>query len=277
MAAIFRRRVALGGGGRQPADESIADLFHENTKLHRATAIAAVGDEGYGARELEAMARAYKRYRLHPQVRLPRVPADAVGSPLGEVIAARRTIRTFAPDQPTLSEVSAILQWGYGITGEVRIPGGGVQSFRAAPSAGALYPAEIYLGVRTVRGLDAGIYHYEVPEHSLALLSRGDPTERLYDVCCGQEYARQAGMVVLISAVIERTKRKYGDRGYRHVLLDIGHLGENLYLVCTALDLAIVPTCGIFDDEAADVLGIDGCDETVFYAAFVGRRPTEEL
>jgi SagB-type dehydrogenase family enzyme len=81
----------------------------------------------------------------------------------------------------------------------------------------------------------------------------------------------------LISAVIERTKRKYGDRGYRHVLLDIGHLGENLYLVCTALGLAIIPTCGFFDDEAADLLGIDGCDEVVFYAAFIGRMPTKEL
>jgi SagB-type dehydrogenase family enzyme len=179
-------------------------------------------------------------------------------------------------DQLTLREVSAILQWSYGITGEVRMAGGGVQSFRAAPSAGALYPAEIYLGVRAVRGLDAGIYHYEVPESSLALLSQGDPTERLHEVCCGQQYAHQAGIVVLISGVIERTKRKYGDRGYRHVLLDVGHLGQNIYLVCTALNLAIVPTCGFFDDEAADLLGIDGCDEPVLYAAFIGRTPTEE-
>jgi SagB-type dehydrogenase family enzyme len=133
------------------------------------------------------------------------------------------------------------------------------------------------LGVRAVRGLEAGIYHYEVPDASLALLNRGDPTDRLHDVCCGQEYARQAAIVVLISAVIERTKRKYGDRGYRYVLLDIGHLGQNLYLVCTALGLAIVTTCGFFDDEAADLLGIDGCDEAVFYVAFIGRRPAEEL
>jgi SagB-type dehydrogenase family enzyme len=145
------------------------------------------------------------------------------------------------------------------------------------PSAGALYPAEIYLGVRAVRGLEAGIYHYEVPENSLALLSRGNPADPLHKVCCGQEYARQAAVVVLISAVIERTKRKYGDRGYRYVLLDIGHLGQNLYLACTALGLAIVTTCGFFDDEAADLLGIDGCDEAVFYVAFIGSNADREL
>jgi len=259
--------------GRRPVDESIADLFHENTKLQRATAVVSAGDQGYGVRELEAMARAYKRYRLHPHVPLPPVPADAAGLPLGEVMAARRTSRSFGSEHLTLSEVSTFLQWSYGLTGEARIPGGGVQGFRAAPSAGALYPAEIYIGVRAVRGLDAGIYHYEVPDRSLALLSAGDPTERLHEVCCGQEYVRHAGIVLLISATVERTMRKYGDRGYRYVLLDIGHLGQNLYLAATALGLAIVTTCGFFDDEAADLLGIDGCDEAVFYVAFIGRKP----
>jgi SagB-type dehydrogenase family enzyme len=134
-----------------------------------------------------------------------------------------------------------------------------------------LYPAEIYLGVRAVRGLEAGIYHYEVPDSSLALLDRGEPTERLVNICCGQEYARQAAFVLLISAVVERTKRKYGERGYRYVLLDIGHLAENIYLACTALGLAVVTTGAFIDDAAADLLGIDGYDEAVFYIAFVGR------
>lgn len=274
MAEIFRRESALRREGRRHADVSIAELFHENTKLQRA---ATVANDNYGARELDAMARAYKRYRLHFQVPLPTLVGRVVGPSFGEVIVGRRSDRSFASDQLSLSQVSAILQWSYGITGEVGVPGGGVQRFRAAPSAGALYPAEIYLGVRAVQGLEEGIYHYEVPVASLALLSRGDPTDRLYEVCCRQEYARQAAIVVLLSGVVERTKRKYGDRGYRYVLLDIGHLGENLYLACTALGLAIVTTCGFYDDEAADLLGIDGCDEAVFYVAFIGRKEIDEL
>jgi SagB-type dehydrogenase family enzyme len=273
MVEIFRRHAALREGDRQRAGGSLADLFHENTKLHRGTGGAPDVADGYGVRELEAMARAYKRYRLHPQIPLPQVPVDTVGPPFAETIAARRSRRDFASRQLELAELSAVLQWSCGITGGSTIDGGGgVQRFRAAPSAGALYPAEIYLGVNAVKGLEAGLYHYEVPEASLALLNRGDPGGRLHEICCGQEYARQAAVVVLISAVVERTKRKYGDRGYRYVLLDIGHLGQNLYLACTALDLAVVTTCAFFDDEAADFLGIDGCDEVVVYVAFIGPR-----
>lgn len=278
MAGLFRRVVALRGGGQQASAESLAGLFHENTKLQRPTALVTPArEEAHSIRELDAMARAFKRYPRHPQVPLPTVPENLVGPPLGDVMAARRSARTFASDGISLSEVSTVLQWSYGITGQVGVHGGEIQSFRAAPSAGALYPAEIYLGVRAVEGVDAGIYHYEVQENSLALLNRGDPSGRLYDVCCGQEFARQASAVVLISAVVERTKRKYGDRGYRLVLLDIGHLGQNLYLACTSLGLAIVTTCGFFDDEAADLLGIDGCDEAIFYLAFIGKALTEAL
>jgi SagB-type dehydrogenase family enzyme len=274
MAEIFRREVALRGGGQRSADQPLGELYHENTKLRRALAAGAAGDDSYGVRELEAMARGYKRYRLHPQVPLPPAPGSAGGLSFNELTAARRSRRNFASSELPLIELSAILQWSYGATGEAGMPGGGVQRFRAAPSAGALYPAEIYLGVRAVEGLTAGIYHFEAPEPSLALLSCGDPTNRLFEVCCGQEYARQAAVVVLISAVVGRTKRKYGERGYRYVLLDIGHLGQNLYLACTALDLAIVTTCGFFDDEAADLLGIDGLDEAVFYVAFIGKNAT---
>lgn len=278
MPELFRREVAFGEGRRPSAGESIAELFHENTKLVRSTAVDPRAEAGnYGLRELEAMSRAYKRYRLHPHVPLPPIPANFAGPAFAEVIAARRSRRTFGPEQLSLNELSAILQWSYGITGGVEIPGGGVQHYRAVPSAGALYPAEIYLGVRDVQGLGAGIYHYEVTDTSLALLSRGDPSEQLYKVCCEQEFARGAATVVLISGVIQRSMRKYGGRGYRLVLLDIGHLGENFYLACTALGLSIVTTTGFFDDEVADLLGIDGCDEAVFYVAFIGRTQTGEL
>lgn len=269
MAEIFRREAALRG--KQEPVVTLSELYHENTKLRRPTIAALAGSGNYGVREMEAMARAYKRYRSFPQTPLPPIPPDLVGPPIADVIAARRSNRNFLTGQLDLTEVSAIMQWSYGVTAEVGIPGGARQRFRAAPSAGALYPAEIYIGARAVRGLETGIYHYEVPDASLALLDRGDPTDRLYEICCGQDHARQAGIVVMITAVLERTKRKYGERGYRYVLLDIGHLAQNLYLACTALGVAVTTTAAFFDDEAADLLGIDGCDEAVMYVAFVGK------
>ena len=110
------------------------------------------------------------------------------------------------------------------------------------------------------------------PNHELELLIPGDPTDKVFEVCCGQEHARQASVVILISGVLTRTKLKYGERGYRYVLLDIGHLGQNLYLSCTAMELAVMTTCGFFDDEANKLLRIDGVDETVMYVAFIGKR-----
>lgn len=272
---IFRREVALNAGQDFP-EPSIAALFHENTKLHRSTALRGVADDEYGVPELDAMARAYKRYRLRPKVDLAPITIDTDRLFLGQTLAARRTRRAFGQEALGLAEVSTILQLSYGITGEIRMPGGGVQPLRAAPSAGALYPGELYLAVHRVNGVDPGIYHYEVLDNKLALLSHGDVTDQVCEVCCGQEYAREAGITVLISAVIERTTRKYSDRGYRYVLLDIGHLGQNLYLSCTALGLSIVTTCGFYDDEAADMLGIDGCDESVLYVGFIGRSLTAD-
>ena len=267
---IFRENLALHPGQRA-ADASISELFHENTKVRRYMAAPGATESEYHLAETDAMSRAYKLYRQRPKIALPPIPIEHARLSLREAIAARRTRRAFAPGQITLQEISSILQLSYGITRQAGTPGGGTQPLRGAPSAGALYPAELYLAVRNVSGLDAGIYHYEVPETQLALLHTGDVSQRLTDICCGQAYGEEAALTVLISAVVQRTTRKYGDRGYRYVLIDLGHVAQNLYLSCTALDLSMVPTCAFYDDAAAHLLGIDGCDESAFYIGFIGR------
>lgn len=264
---IFRRETAFS----PRSEPSVSALYHENTKLHPYMATGNEGETHYGLAEIDVMARAYKRYRQRPKIDLPPVQPDHGAMSLRQTITSRRSQRSFAAEGLTLSELSAILRLSYGITGELPTPGGGRQPLRAAPSAGALYAAEMYVSVRDVRGLDAGIYHFEVPDDQLALLRSGDVSERLAEVCCGQDYALKAAATVLISGVVERTTRKYGDRGYRYVLLDVGHLGQNLYLSGTALGLSITTTCGFYDDAAADLLGIEGSDEPVFYVGFIGR------
>ena len=276
MSQLFRQESAFRSPEGQPGGSSLAELFHENTKNHRPIHFPNTSEDTYTVKELDAMTRAYKQYRRRPRVALPEVQSCPAES-FDDIIRARRTNRKFGSGELALAELSALMQWSYGISAEAVITGGGVQRLRAAPSAGALYPAEIYLGVRSVGGLDAGIYHYEVPDHTAALLSHGDASERLQAVCCGQEYAREAAVVVLIAGVIERTRRKYGNRGYRYVLLDVGHLAQNLCLAATVLGLSITTTCGFFDDEAADLIGIDGCDEAVLYVAFVGKPSCTEI
>ena len=275
MPGIFKRHFALGPES-ELRHESLSELFHENTKLRPLFGSGPATLPEYTIPELNAMAHAYKRYRSRPRVPLPPLEQlPATDTRFDDVIAARRSARNFADADLELDALARVLQQTYGITGEVRIPGGGALHFRAAPSAGALYPAELYFGVRRIAGLEPGIYHYEVPENALALLRGGDQTDALFDVCCRQEYARIAAVIVLISVVVERTKRKYGERGYRYALLDVGHLAQNLYLSATALGLAVMTTCGFFDDAANDLLRLDGLDEAVLYVAFIGRRASD--
>ena len=256
-----------------PPPLSLSELYHENTKLHPLTAQQMMPPDNYSTADLQAMSRAYKQYPFLPRVKLP--PIESLpqnGRTFDEVVSSRRSLRDFADLDLTLNELSQILHQSYGITGEISTTSGFSQDLRSAPSAGALYPAEIYIAIRKVSHVEPGIYHYNVANHEIELLIPGDPTERMHEVCCGQEYVRQASIVVLISGVLERTKLKYGERGYRYALLDIGHLGQNLYLSCTSLELAIMTTCGFFDDQANQLLRIDGVDETAMYVAFIGKR-----
>ncbi len=254
---------------------SLSELYHENTKIHPLTAkdLKMIPSSDYSTADLQAMSRAYKQYPSLPRVKLP--PIENItqnGRTFDEVVSSRRSQRDFADLELDLDELSKILHQSYGITGEISTNKGFRQDLRSAPSGGGLYPAEIYIAVRRVTGVAPGIYHYNVPNHELELLIPGDPTEKMHEVCCGQEYVHQASFIILISGVLERTKLKYGERGYRYVLLDIGHLGQNIYLSCTALQLAIMTTCGFFDDEANKLLRLDGVDETAMYVAFVGKR-----
>jgi len=260
-----------------PLPLSLSELYHENTKIHPLTAqdLEMIPSGDFSAADLQALSRAYKQYPYLPRVKLPAIEGiPQNGRTFDEVVSSRRSVRDFADLDLDLDELSKILHQSYGITGELPTKSGFRQDLRSTPSGGALYPAEIYIAVRKVSGVEPGIYHYNVPNHELELMIPGDPTEQMYEVCCRQEFVRQASIVVLISAVLERTKLKYGERGYRYALLDIGHLGQNIYLSCTSLELAIMTTCGFFDDEVNKLLRIDGVDETAMYVAFIGKRRT---
>ncbi|GJL77836.1 MAG: hypothetical protein NPINA01_08250 [Nitrospinaceae bacterium] len=272
MAGIIIQPSVLGPRKENPTT-SISELYHENSKLHPSIPTEMIAPGNYTETEILAMARGYKQYRLAPQIKLPEkdsLPANEKS--IDEVVASRRSVRSFSDQALSLKELSKLLQQSYGITGEISLPDGGTIALRASPSGGALYPAEIYLGIRKVEGLEPGIYHYNVPDHALELLIPGDPTEKLHEACCQQEYTQQAAVVFLISGVFQRTKRKYGERGYRYVFLDVGHLAQNIYISSTAQDLAVMTTCGFFDDVANQLLRIDGIDEATLYVAFVGKK-----
>ncbi len=255
---------------------SISELFHENTKLHPQATADLIPQNVIDPMDLQAMSQAYKCYPQSKTIALPTPKPSSTTKPFGEVIEERRTQRDFADQPIQLEELSAVLHQTYGITGSASIPGGGTQYFRASPSGGAMYPAEIYLGIRRVKGVAPGIYHYNAKDHTLEQLIKENPEQALYEGFCQQDYALQSSVIMMISAIMPRNKRKYGERGYRYILLDVGHLAQNLYLSCTAHDFAIMTTCGFFDDELHRLLELDGVDEAVIYGAFFGARSPEK-
>jgi len=162
---------------------------------------------------------------------------------LEATIGRRQSERDFAPQQLLLTQLSQLLWAAQGT--------GGASWSRTVPSAGATYPLEIFAvcGVNGVEWVDAGIYGYDINNHTLRLHHAGDVRLELARAALAQEYIYEAPVDIVICAVYERTTRRYGDRGERYVHIEVGHAGQNIYLQATALGLGTV-AIGAFHDEA---------------------------
>ncbi|MGB2583939.1 MAG: SagB/ThcOx family dehydrogenase [Dehalococcoidia bacterium] len=180
-----------------------------------------------------------------------------------ETLLNRRSVRQYTGEALTLEEVSQLLWSAQGITAEW----GG----RTAPSAGALYPLEVYLVAGNVESLTPGIYKYINDGHELVKVRDEDVREELANAALGQTPVRDGAIDIVISAIYERTMKKYGDRGVRYVHMEAGHAAQNIYLQATALDLGAV-TIGAFADELVKKLLSMPEEEAPLYIIPVGRR-----
>ncbi|MCP4683791.1 MAG: SagB/ThcOx family dehydrogenase [Desulfobacterales bacterium] len=172
---------------------------------------------------------------------------------LERTIEQRRTVRSFRDVPLTMQQFSQLLWAAQGITEH-----GGFK--RAAPSGGALYPADIYtvIGDTCVENLAAGIYHFEPRDHSIRSISRGDKRKDVASASLGQMWMGDAPVMFVLTAEYDRTSVKYGDRGVRYALIEIGHIGQNIFLQCRALGLE-TGIVGAFNDR--DVAGILGTEK----------------
>jgi len=175
----------------------------------------------------------------------------------------RRSIRSYTGEPLTLQEVSQLLWAAQGITDP--------RGFRTAPSAGALYPLEVYVVAGDVQDLSPAIYRYEPDQHQLAKVADGDVRAKLAEVALGQSCVKEGVVDFIFTAVYERTTGKYGDRGARYVHIEVGHAAQNLCLQATALDLGVV-TIGAFHDEGVAKLLNLPQNEQPLYIIPVGRK-----
>jgi SagB-type dehydrogenase family enzyme len=191
-----------------------------------------------------------------PEPKIPR------GISIEEAIKGRRSVREFTPEPLSLEDLSQLLWSAQGITGRSR--------GRAAPSAGATYPLELYAVVERVSGIDPGLYHYLPKEHSLDCVTLGPYNTALSDASLGQACVRNASLNLVFAAVYDRTTGRYGERGIRYVHIDVGHASENVYLQCRSLGLGTVAV-GAFDDEKVkDALKLKK-EESPVYIMPVGK------
>lgn len=191
--------------------------------------------------------------------------------PVGEVLKRRRSVRDFLLKPLDLARVGRLLFASFGVRGYRRIETEWAYD-RPVPSAGGLYPLEVYVATQAVEGLVDGLYHYDARAHQLEVRQGGLFLPQLADIALGQEMINRANLVIMISAVFQRMMWKYRMRGYRYVWLDAGHLGQNLYLVATALGLGPMSVGGFFDDELNQLLGLPPGEEDVIYLVCIGNQ-----
>lgn len=174
------------------------------------------------------------------KIKLPE-PSYNSDTSIEEALLKRKSVREYQKKAITLENVSQILWAAQGITNKAK-------GKRTAPSAGALYPLEIYLVVGNVNDLASGIYKYKPNEHELILISEGDKRNELSKYSAQPEAIQSAPMTLVISAVYKRTSVKYGERAPRYVHIEVGHSAQNVCLQIISLNLSTV-TIGAFQDS----------------------------
>ncbi len=252
------------GGQRRPFYSS---TYHSMSAVTRHEEL--VGIKGRG-QPPSPSGLEFKEYPRAQRVNLPRPQMSA--RTLWSALENRQSTREFSPAGITLSGLAALLN-PLGII--TRVPGRRFRAWtetrRMYPSAGALYPIEAYVAVLDCSGLEQGIYHYNVKRNCLELLSSGSARDELVHAT-GETWAGEASVAIVLTAVFDRTQRKYGERGYRYILLEAGHAMQNICLVAEALQLGLCPCGGFVDHDINALLELNESVEAALYLALIGRR-----
>ena len=175
----------------------------------------------------------------------------------------RQSVRSYRAEAVTLAELSQLLWAAQGVTRP--------RGFRTAPSAGALYPLELYVVGGDIEGLESGIYKYRPLDHALWLVSKGDRRAELSGAALGQGCVRRGALIIVFCAVYERVTRHYGDRGVMYVHMEAGHAAQNVHLQAVGLNLGTVVIGAFRDPEVSRIVGLTDAEEPI-YLMPLGKR-----
>ena len=199
-------------------------------------------------------------------------------SDVTRLASKRWSCRAYELKALPLSTLSALLWGSYGITRtDEALLGGSLALMRPVPSAGGLFPLEIYVASQRVQDLPDGLHHYNVRNHALEPMSDGPIFKTLQPHLFMFQSIEHANAIVFLAAVFNRTQKKYGPRGYRYILLEAGHVAQNLCLLAVEQGLGSLCMGGYADGELNRVLGLTPLQEGVVYSVAVGWPATAEL
>ena len=236
---------------------SIGERFHAQTSITWSKVISSV------IQSLPSRPSQYKAYPGASMIKLPK--PEYRGIILEEAIRERRSARKYSSKPVNLQQLSQLLFAAQGVNGKSY----GTE-LRTVPSAGALYPFEIYLVVNRVQGLEPGIYHYNVLEHELELVKSGKFGSKITNAGLKQDMLGKAAVTFVLSAIFDRTRHKYGERGFRYIYIEAGHISQNIYLQSISLGLGSVVVGAFHDDKVNKIIDVDGKKEAAIYLHAVG-------
>jgi SagB-type dehydrogenase family enzyme len=203
------------------------------------------------------------------EISLPNAGSPVSGTLL-DVMKRRRTNREVLPEPISIAQLAECLYAGLGITGFVKTETS-VLPLKMAPSGGGRNPFEAYAWVRNVEGLEPGIYHYSALDHTLGRLppaTKQSPAKLL----AGQDWADTMPAIVFLVAEMRRTTWKYNDpNAYRVVMIEAGHIAQNIMLTCTDNGLTACPTAALCHSQISQLLGLKNLAQTPVYALAIGR------
>jgi SagB-type dehydrogenase family enzyme len=200
---------------------------------------------------------------------IPAYPID-----LRKAIEQRRTLRRYEKESLTIDELTFLLWTTQGVKSVTKRP----VTFRTVPSAGARHAFETHVLVNSVKGLESGLYRYIALEHALLPLDAdADIAQQISDACQYQKQITESAVTFIWVAEMTRMYWRYGERGYRYIHLDAGHVCQNLYLSAEAINCGVCAIAAFDDDQLNGVLKLDGNEQFVVYLGTVGKRKPAEV
>lgn len=238
-----------------------SDLFHQSSK-----------DRSGGGRVRIPFDRARwpsewltVQYKEYPRLKKLQFPEAPVPGGFEEILRVRSSSRSFESAGVSAERMAALLRFSCGI---VRHDEEGAR--RAQPSGGSRYPIEVYPVVFKGGGVAPGVYHYNVRAHALDVLWERTFTQEDIGALFSYPWTREASMALFFTGVFERNQRKYGERGYRQILLEAGAIMQNAYLASAALDMKCCAIDGVREPVIEKLLDIDGHSESLICSMVLG-------